>query len=171
MGQEKKSAMTMTMPSEKEIVLTRVFDAPRALVFQAYTDPALIPRWWGPRGVTTTVDQMDVRPGGIWRYIMRGEDGKEGAFNGVYHEITPPERVVCTFEFEGNPGHILLATVTFDEHDGKTTVTDSSVFETVEDRDGMLNSGMVAGATDLYDRFEELLATLSREGKATGADE
>ncbi len=162
MDPEKTSAMTMTLPSDKEIVITRVFDAPRALVFQAYIDPALIPRWWGPRGVTTIVDKMDVRPGGVWRYIHRGADGEEWAFNGVYREITPPERLVYTFEFEGMPGHILVATMTFEEHDGKTTLNDTSVFDSVEDRDWMLEVGMESGATELYDRFAELLAEMTK---------
>jgi uncharacterized protein YndB with AHSA1/START domain len=83
-------ALTVTTPSDREIVMTRVFDAPRELVFKAYTDPSLIPQWWGPRGFTTTVDQMDVRPGGVWRFVQRGPDGSEYAFNGVYREIAPP---------------------------------------------------------------------------------
>lgn len=148
-------------PGMHEILLLREFNAPRELVFKAFTDPALIPQWWGPRYLTTTVDQMDVKKGGLWRYIQRDGDGNEFAFSGVYHEIVAPERLVFTFEFEGMPGHILLETVTLEEHEGKTTVKDSSVFQTIEDRDGMLQSGMESGATDSWDRFEELLNTLS----------
>jgi uncharacterized protein YndB with AHSA1/START domain len=124
------------------------------------TDPTLIPRWWGSNDYTTTVDKMEVRMGGIWRYVSRGADGNEFAFRGVYHQITPPERLVYTFEWEGLPGHILLETVTFEERGGKTTVTDSSVFQSVEDRDGMIQSGMEDGANETWDRFEELLKTL-----------
>jgi len=156
----KSAALTLTMPSDREIVMARVFDAPRELVFKAYTDPNLIPQWWGPRGDTTSVDKMDVRPGGVWRYVHRRPDGNEHAFNGVYREIVPPERLVYTFEFEGMPGHVLLETVTFEEHDGKTTLTDTALFQTVEDRDGMLKSGMEEGAAESLDRLEELLAKI-----------
>lgn len=147
-------------PGTHAIVTSRDFDAPRELVFKAFTDPTLIPQWWGPRSHTTTVDRMEVRKGGIWRYIQRDADGNEYGFNGVYHEITSPERIVFTFEFEGQPGNVLLETVTLEEHDGKTTVTDSSVFQTVEDRDGMIRSGMEEGAADSWDRFAEILKTM-----------
>lgn len=143
------------------LVITRVFDAPRELVFKAYTDPNLIPQWWGPRGYTTTVDKMDVRPGGVWRFVQRGPDGNEYAFNGVYREIVPTERLAYTFEFEGMPGHVLLETVTFEEHDGKTKVTATALFDTVEDRDGMLKSGMEGGAAESWDRLTEHLGTMA----------
>jgi uncharacterized protein YndB with AHSA1/START domain len=154
-------ALTVTTPSDREIVMTRTFDAPRELVFRAYTDPGSIPRWWGPRRLTTTVDRMEVRPGGVWRFVHRGPDGDEHAFNGVYREIVPPARLVYTFEYEGMPGHVMLETVTFEEHDGRTRLTDTALFETVEDRDGMLESGMEEGATDSMDRLAELLRTMA----------
>jgi uncharacterized protein YndB with AHSA1/START domain len=144
-------------PGKPEIVMTRVFDAPRDLVFKVNSDPNLIPQWWGPKSLTTTVDKMDARPGGVWRFVQRDADGNDFAFNGVYREIVPPERVVDTFEFEGMPGHIILETVTFEEYDGKTKLTVKSLFQTVEDRDGMLKSGMEKGATETMDRFAELL--------------
>lgn len=147
-------------PGKHEIRMWRDFDAPRELVFKAFTDPALVPKWWGPHDVTTTVDQMDVRKGGIWRYVQCDASGNEYAFSGVYHNVASPERLVFTFEFEGMPGHVLLETVTFEEHGGKTRIMDSSVFQTVEDRDGMIASGMERGAQDSWDRFEELLKTL-----------
>src|SRR5687767_4190789 len=109
-------------PGKQEIILTRNFDAPRELVFKAFIDPKLVERWWGPRGLTTTVDQMDVKKGGIWRYVQRDENGNEYGFNGVYHHIAAPEQLVFTFEFEGMPGHVLLETVTFEEHGGKTKI-------------------------------------------------
>jgi uncharacterized protein YndB with AHSA1/START domain len=140
--------------------MSRDFNAPRELVFKAMTDPALIPRWWGPKNLTTVVDKMDVRMGGIWRYVQHDTDGNEYGFRGVYHEVVSPERLVYTFEWEGMPGHILLETVTFEEHNGKTTVTDSSVFQTVEDRDGMLQSGMEGGAEESWDRIDDLLKTI-----------
>ena len=145
-------------PGRQEIVLRRVLDAPRELVFKTMTDPSLIPNWWGPKGLTTVVEKMDVRPGGAWRFVQRDPDGNEFAFNGVYYEVLPPERLVYTFEFEGVPGHVLLETVTFEELDGKTRLTDRSVFQTVEDRDAMVQSGMESGAKEAMDRLAELLA-------------
>lgn len=159
---KEKSTLTLTLPSDREIVMTRDFDAPRELVFKAYTDPKSIPQWWGPRGYTTTVDKMDVRPGGVWRFVQRNQDGNEFAFNGVYREIVPPERLVYTFEFEGMRGHVMLETVTFEEHDGKTKLTDKALFDNVEDRDGMLKSGMEQGAAETMDRFAELLKELQK---------
>lgn len=137
--------------------MTRVFDAPRTLVFKAFTDPTLIPKWWGPRGHTTTVDKMDVKPGGVWRFVERDADGNENAFHGVYREVAAPERLVYTFEWEGLPGYVSLEMVTLEERDGKTTVTNTVAFHTVEDRDGMLASGMESGATESMDRLAELL--------------
>jgi uncharacterized protein YndB with AHSA1/START domain len=144
-------------PGMHSIVMTREFNAPRELVFRAFTDPTLIPKWWGPKDYTTTVDQMDVRMGGIWRYVQRGANGDEHSFRGVFHEIKSPERLVYTFEWEGLPGHIVLETVTLEDHYGKTTVTALSVFQSVEDRDGMIQSGMEGGATESWDRLEDLL--------------
>ncbi|MDX1995490.1 MAG: SRPBCC family protein [bacterium] len=146
-------------PGSHAIQMSRVFNAPRQLVFRAFTDPSLIPQWWGPQGITTFVDQMEVKQGGIWRYVQRDNDGNEYGFHGVYHEVVAPERLVFTFEFEGMPGHVLLETVTFREQDGKTTLIDSSVFQTIEDRDGMLQSGMEEGAGQSWDRFEALLTS------------
>jgi len=142
---------------DREVVHTRVFDAPRELVFKMWLDPAHIDQWWGPRNLTTIVDKMDVKPGGSWRIVQRDERGNEYAFNGVYREIVPQERLVQTFEFEGNPGHVLLETVTFEGQDGKTSLTDRAVFQTTEDRDEMLKSGMEKGAAETMDRFAELL--------------
>jgi uncharacterized protein YndB with AHSA1/START domain len=144
-------------PGGQGILMTRVLDAPRELVFKTCTDPNLIPQWWGPKEYATTVDKMEVRKGGIWRFVQRGSDGNEYAFNGVYHECLSPERLVYTFEWEGMPGHVLLETMKFAEHEGKTQVTVTSVFQTVEDRDGMLNSGMEKGAIETWDRLAELL--------------
>jgi uncharacterized protein YndB with AHSA1/START domain len=146
-------------PGRQELVMTRTFDAPRDLVFRTMTDANLIPRWWGPRRSTTVVDEMDLRPGGRWRYVVRDDDGTEHAFHGVYHDVAAPDRLVFTFEYEGVPGHALLETVTLVELDGKTTLRDQSVFQSVADRDGMVESGMESGATELMDRLEELVAT------------
>jgi len=160
---EKSSvATTYTTPSDREIGMTRVFDAPRELVYQAYTDANHVPHWWGPRRMTTTVNTLDVRPGGAWRIVQRDPEGNEYGFRGEYREVVPPERLVYTFEFEGMPGHILVETVTFEEQDGKTTVTSTALFDSVEDRDGILESGMEAGAIESWDRLEELLGRLKK---------
>ncbi len=144
-------------PGKQEILMTRVFNAPREMVFKAYTDPKHIAQWWGPKGVTITIDQMELRPGGIWRYVEHDAEGQEFAFHGVYHAIRGSEQLVYTFEFEGMPGHVLLETVTFDEQDGQTRMTDKMVFQSVEARDGMLGSGMETGATESMDRLAELV--------------
>jgi uncharacterized protein YndB with AHSA1/START domain len=152
--------LALTLPSDREIEMTRTFDAPRELVFKAMTDPDLLPQWWGMRGYTTTVDKMDLRPGGAWRYVTRGPES-EDAFRGEYLDIVPPERLVYTFEWEGLPGHILTETVTIEERNGKTFMTDRSVFDSAEDRDGMLQSGMEVGANESMDRLAELLEKIS----------
>jgi len=147
-------------PGKQEILVTREFDAPRELVFKAFTDPKLIAQWWGPRHFSTEVDEMDVRPGGRWRFVNRDAEGNEYAFHGVYHEILAPERVIDTFEFEGLPetGHVTLETMKLEElPSGRTRLNVQSVFQSVADRDGMLQSGMEGGISDTYDRLEELL--------------
>src|ERR1700737_4723679 len=106
MSMTSSATTKVTLPSDKEIVITREFDAPRELVFKAMTDPDLIPRWWGPRGQTTTVDKMDVRPGGTWRFVMGAADGMKSGFRGEYREVVAPERIVQTFEWEPMAGHI-----------------------------------------------------------------
>lgn len=145
--------------TEREIVMTRIFNAPRELIFNAYTDPNLIPQWWGLKRLMTTVVKMEVRPGGIWRFVQRGSDGNEYVFNGMYHEIVPPGRLVYAFEFEAAPSHVWLETVTFEEeHDGKTKLTDKVLFQTVEDHDMMLKSGVQEGVAESMDRLAEHLA-------------
>jgi uncharacterized protein YndB with AHSA1/START domain len=144
-------------PGKQEMVMTRVFDAPRELVFRVHTDPNLIPQWWGPRRFTTTVDRMDAKMGGIWRFVQHDAEGSEYAFHGVYHEVASPERLVQTFEFEGMPGHVLLETMTLEEFEGRTKLTARSVFQSVEDRDGMLQSDMEEGAAESWDRLAELV--------------
>ena len=157
------TAKTTTIPAEpgkQEIVITREFDAPRELVFKAVTDPKLIPQWWGPRHLSTDVDQMDVRPGGQWRFINRDAEENAYAFHGVYHEVLAPERIIDTFEFEGLPetGHVTLETMKLEAlPGGRTRLTVQSVFQSVADRDGMLQGGMEEGVDDTYDRLAELL--------------
>ncbi len=148
-------------PGQQQVIITRLFDAPRERLFKAMTDPTLIPQWWGGPGESkTTVDKMEVRPGGIWRYIDRDAKGNEFGFHGVYHEITSPERLVYTFEFEGVPGHVLLETVTFEDRNGKTMMIQQSVFQSVEDRDGMLQAGMEEGNNESMDRLDALMKSI-----------
>lgn len=142
------------------ITVTRDYDAPREKVFRAMTEPQFIPQWWGPAGFETTVDRADVRPGGDWRFVQKDGSG-EYAFHGVYHEVAAPERVVQTFEFEGMPGHVLLETVVLEDlGGGRTRYTSTSVFQSVEDRDGMLAEGMEEGTVDGLDRLEALAQSL-----------
>jgi uncharacterized protein YndB with AHSA1/START domain len=119
-------------------------------VFRAYTDPALIPQWWGPKILTTTVDIMNVRPGGEWRCVQRDPAGNQHTFRGVYHEIKSPERIVQTFEYENMPGHALLEIITFEDHDGGTKVTVKSIYPSVEERDGMVQALMQHNLVDEY---------------------
>lgn len=152
-----KRLQIVVKPGKQEIISSFIFDAPRDLVFHKRIDPTLIPKWWGPRVFTTTVDKMELRPGGIWRFVQKDTGGNEFAFHGVYHEITPPERIISTFEFEGMPGHVMLETSIFTEHKGSTKITTTSVFQSVEDRDGMYKSGMEEGVAESMDRFAKLL--------------
>ena len=153
--------LVTTLPSDLEIVMTRVFDAPRRLVFEAHSKPEHLKQWWGPRGFVVTSCEMDFRSGGAWRIVHRGPDGQSYAFRGEFREIAPPERIVQTFEFEGAPGHISVETLTLTERDGRTTLTSRSLFDSVEARDAMVNSGMEGGAAETMDRLEEYLPTLA----------
>ena len=140
------------------LTMSRVFDAPRDLVWKVYNDPALVPEWWGQRGSITTVDKMDVTVGGLWRYIQKDGAGNEYAFNGVYKEIKAPERLVYTFEFEPMAGHISTDTLIFTElPGGKTKITATTTFTSLEDLEGMLQSGMEDGSVETWDRLAELL--------------
>ncbi|MCM2466639.1 SRPBCC family protein [Methanoculleus oceani] len=153
-------------PGKQEIVISRVFDAPPDLVFKACTDPELISRWWAPESITTTVEKMDTRPGGMWRVTQRDAEGNEYAFHGVYHEVTP-ERIVDTFEYEAMPGHVLLETETIEDlGGGRTKMTDHLIFQSVEDRDGMLQSGMEEEMTGPMERLAELLQSLKQAAPA-----
>ncbi|WP_241648069.1 SRPBCC family protein [Methanoculleus taiwanensis] len=157
-GEAGMAKMNITAePGKQEIVMTRIFDAPREDVWRTVTVPELIPRWWGSRSFTTTVTVRDVRPGGIWRFVQRDADGNEYAFHGVYHEVALPERLVYTSEFEGMPGRVQLETVTFEDLNGRTKMTDRSIFQIVEDRDGMLQSGMEKEVTESMDRLAGLV--------------
>ncbi len=137
--------------------LTRRFDISRDRIFKAFIDPDAIPQWWGPRNTEAIVDELEARSGGRWRFVFRESDGNEDGFHGVFHDIVDGERIVQTFEYEGMPGHVCLETATFEDVDGGTLLRGVSVFQSVEDRDGMIASGMESGASDSYERLEELL--------------
>jgi uncharacterized protein YndB with AHSA1/START domain len=157
MSADQATKAEVTTPTDREIHIEREFDAPRDRVFAAYTDPELIPQWWGPHGTTTVVDQMDVRAGGSWRFVSQSDDG-DTAFRGTYREVTPPERIVQTFEWEGMPGHVSVETAEFQDLGDRTKVVTTSTFHTPEERDGMLHSGMEKGMTETFERLDELLA-------------
>jgi uncharacterized protein YndB with AHSA1/START domain len=161
MVMERLRTDTMTVYSDgTDLVYERTFDAPRTAVWKAFMSAALIPRWWGPHGTTTEVVEMDVRPGGKWRYVSRAPDRDDVTFHGEYLEIEPPERFTWTFLFDvegvgeqGGP-----ETFTFEEIDGKTKLTASSHFGSAEEVEAALASGMVGGAVETWDRLETLLA-------------
>jgi uncharacterized protein YndB with AHSA1/START domain len=155
-------------PGKQELFITREFDAPRELVFKAFMDPKLYTQWLGPRELTMTLEKFEPRNGGMWRYIHKDKDGNEYAFHGVYHEVTAPERIIDTFEFEGLPekGHVTLETARFEALPGdRTKLTSQSVFQSVADRDGMLQSGMERGVNESYERLDELLEKMKRGEK------
>ncbi|MDY9926914.1 SRPBCC family protein [Methanosarcina sp.] len=152
-------------PGKQEIIIEREFDSPREIVFKAFTDPKLYAQWLGPRELVMTLETFEPRNGGSWRYIQTDPDGNEYAFHGVNHEVLAPERIIGTFEFEGLPekGHVILETARFEAlPGGRTKLTSQSVFQTVEDRDGMLQSGMEEGVNDSYDRLDELLEKMQK---------
>jgi uncharacterized protein YndB with AHSA1/START domain len=144
-------------PGQQDITSTIVFDAPRELVFKAYTDPELFAQWWGPRRYKNEIDTFDSRTGGSWRVVQVGDDGSRHAFRGVNHDVVAPERICATFEYEGVPGHVALQTATFKPMGNKTKLVAHLVFESVMDRDGMVASGMQEGADESMDRLSELL--------------
>jgi uncharacterized protein YndB with AHSA1/START domain len=148
-------------PGVPQILATREFDAPRELVFRAYTDPELLVQWLGPRKYTMTIDRYEVRDGGTWRYVHTDDDGNEYGFHGVFHGTPSPERMVQTFEFEGAPGNVSLDTATFEEQGGKTVMHANSVFQSVEARDAMYESGMAEGMKESFDRLDDVLAKLA----------
>jgi uncharacterized protein YndB with AHSA1/START domain len=150
------------LPGKQEIIITSTYPAARDIVYRTMTDPRLIPEWWGPRNLTNEVEKYDVRPGGQWRIIQGDPQGNIFAFHGVFHEVRPPERLVYTFEWDGMPGHVLLDIKNFEGRNGLTTCTLQGIFETVEDRDGMLQQGMESGNQEMTDRLTELLTKISQ---------
>jgi uncharacterized protein YndB with AHSA1/START domain len=149
--------LQVTLPSDREILMTRVFDAPRDLVFDAFTRPELLKRWFGPRGWTLDVCEVDHRVGGGFRFVLRGPNGSLMGMRGVYREIVRPERSVHMESFDDYPGESQVTGV-FHEHDGKTTLTVTVLYPSKEVRDIILKSGMEHGAAETYDRLAEMLA-------------
>jgi uncharacterized protein YndB with AHSA1/START domain len=150
---------SITTPSDTEIRIERIFDAPRALVWEAYTDPELLPEWLGPRELAMTVDEFDLRPGGSYRFTHTDSDGNKFVFFGELREVEEPELIVRTFQWEGMPGKLSVERAEFEElDDGGTRIVVTSSFDSKEDRDGMLQSGMDRGVTDSYARLDELFA-------------
>ena len=153
----KSGRSTITKPTDRQIRVERVFDAPRDRVWRAITDPALVALWWG-RGNKLVIERMEVERGGHWRYIEHAPNGVQG-FEGRYREVTPPERIVRTFEWDGMPAHVIVETTTFEDlGDGQTKLVTTLLFHTTEERDGMLNSGMEGGLNGAYAALDRLLA-------------
>lgn len=154
-------APASTAPGNREAVAVRVFDAPRELVWKAMTSPEHVRQWYGPRDTQLTSCEIDLRPGGRFRFVMAGSGGAEFAFSGTYREVDPPSRIVNTWGFEAMPGHEALETATFEEENGRTTVRLSILFATPEDYAGWAGSGAFGGWAESLDRLSEVIAGLS----------
>jgi uncharacterized protein YndB with AHSA1/START domain len=153
--------LQITTPSEREVVVTRAFDAPLNLVFDAFTKPELLKRWYGPRGWSLVICEIDLRVGGAFRLVSRRADGKDIGQRGVYREIAAPDRLVNTEWWEDwNPGEVLVTTVLI-EQSGRTTLTSTMLYPSQEVRDKILSSGLERGATELYDKLDEYLASIA----------
>jgi uncharacterized protein YndB with AHSA1/START domain len=144
-------------PGKFDIVSTTVIDAPRELVYRAYTDPKIFARWWGPSQYENDIKKFDIRPGGEWHVVQKSADGGEHGFRGVTHDAVPQERICQTFEYLGMPGHVALQTAMFESVGNKTKITAQIVFQSVMDRDGMVGSGMKSGADESMERLQKLL--------------
>jgi uncharacterized protein YndB with AHSA1/START domain len=150
----------VTTPAEREIRIERVFDAPRDRVWRAFTDPALLAQWWG-RGNKLVIERFELERGGHWRFVEHGPEGAHG-FEGRFREVTPQDRIVQTFEWDGMPGYVVLETADFEDlGDGRTRIVNTSLFFTTEERDGMLHSGMEQGLNESYAALDRLLAKMA----------
>jgi uncharacterized protein YndB with AHSA1/START domain len=160
-----KGKATVTLPTSTQILITREFDAPKHLVYKAWTTPELVKRWWHAKRGTVTIADVDLRIGGRWRWVMVTANGFEVAFHGTYREIVPNERLVYTEVYEGAPvaegDEGALNTITFTEKDGRTTVTNLVEAGTQEVRDAIINSGMEAGMQDAFDLLEQVAISLA----------
>ena len=156
---EAPARATVTTPTDREIHIERIFNAPRDRVWNAFTDPALLAQWWG-RGNKLVIERFELERGGHWRFVEHSEQGVHG-FEGRFREITPPERVVQTFEWDGMPGHVIIETMTLEDlGDGRTKIVNTSLFHTMEERDGFLNSGMEGGLNQSYAALDRLLESM-----------
>jgi uncharacterized protein YndB with AHSA1/START domain len=159
--------LKVTTPTDREIVLTRVFDAPRRLVFDAFTKPELLKRWFGPRGWSLVVCDVDLRVGGGFRFVLRGPDGRDMGMRGVYREIAAPERSVHMESFDDYPGESRVTAVLV-EQGGRTTLTATVLYPSKEIRDAVINSGMEHGAAESYDKLAELFVSMPASDAGTG---
>lgn len=150
-------------PGKKDFTFEMKLQAPPEKIYRILTDPELIPTWWGPREMRTEVEKMDVRPGGKWRFRHYDPDGNEYAFNGVYIEVMSPMRLAYTFEFEGMPGHVMTERVLIEPEDDRTLLTITDEFESSEERDAALESGMKEGAMESMERFQAVLYDMARK--------
>ena len=149
---------TVTTPGDREIRIERVFDAPRERVWRAFTEPGLVAQWWG-RGNRLDIERLEVERGGHWRFVEHAPDGSAHGFEGRFREVSPPERLVRTFEWDGMPGYVAVETAAFEDlGDGRTKLVTTSLFHTPEERDGMLESGMEGGLNQSYEALDRLLA-------------
>ena len=150
---------TVSKPRDREIRIERTFDAPRDRVWRAFTDPKLLAQWWG-RGNKLVIEKFELERGGHWRFVEHGPEGKHG-FEGRFREVTPQDRIVQTFEWDGMPAYVIIETLELtDLGDGRTKVVTLSLFHTTEERDGMLESGMEDGLNQSYEALDRLLATM-----------
>ncbi len=161
---KKNDTQITAEPGKQELFITREFEAPRELVFRAFVEPDLYVQWLGPSDLTMTLETFEPYSGGRWQYISKDQQGNEYGFHGVFHEVTAPERIIQTFEYEGMPetGHVSLETLTLAALPAnRTRVTVQSVFKSVADRDGMIQSGMEHGVNDGYNRLDDLLSQIN----------
>ena len=155
----KNKTVITAEPGKQELFVRREFEAPRELVFKAHTDPNLFVQWLGPRGLTTVLETFEPVSGGKWRFVQKDADGNEFGFHGVFHEVSP-QRIIQTFEFDGLPegGHVVLETLRLEDlPGGRTRLTTQSVYQSVADRDGMVQAGMESGVVEGYERLDEIL--------------
>jgi uncharacterized protein YndB with AHSA1/START domain len=161
MAMTSSGTAAVTLPADEQILITREFDAPKHLVYRAWTTPELVKRWWHAKRGEATIAEIDLRVGGRWRYVMVTDEGEEVAFHGEYREIVPDQRIVNTEVFEGAPGgEAALNTITFEEKDGRTTVTLLMEVSSKEVRDMILATGMEDGLQDALDLLEEVAVSL-----------
>jgi uncharacterized protein YndB with AHSA1/START domain len=160
MAMTSSSTAVVTLPTDRQILIARTFEAPRHLVYKAYTTPELIKRWWGGDHGVVTLAEVDLRVGGVWRYVMTANGGFEVAFHGEFREIVPNERIVSTEIFEGMPEGEAVSTVTLADENGRTMLTNLSEYPSKAIRDAVINSGMESGMQESMDHLEQVAVSL-----------